>query len=68
MDIIGLDVVWDITHYWAKRLLFLPRVRRSSNFLKQYVDKGHCGVKSGQGFYTYPNPNFERCGFIEGDE
>jgi 3-hydroxybutyryl-CoA dehydrogenase len=35
---------------------------------KDYVDKGRLGKKSGQGFYTYPNPAFEEPGFLEFDE
>jgi 3-hydroxybutyryl-CoA dehydrogenase len=67
MDRIGLDTVWEITDYWAKKAFFLADLRRNANFLRKYVDRGHLGVKSGQGFYTYPNPDFERPGFLEGE-
>lgn len=67
MDRVGLDTVWDIANYWAKKAFFLRQLRKNANFLKGYVDKGHCGVKSGQGFYTYPNPAFEQPGFLEGE-
>jgi 3-hydroxybutyryl-CoA dehydrogenase len=35
---------------------------------KEYVDKGLLGKKSGGGFYTYPNPAFERPGFLNFDK
>jgi 3-hydroxybutyryl-CoA dehydrogenase len=67
MDRVGLDTVWDISNYWAKRVFFLSQPRRIANFVKGYVENGHLGVKSGQGFYTYPNPAFEQPSFLEGE-
>ncbi len=68
MDRIGLDTVWHITDYWAKRRFYIRQIRKNANFLKEYVDKGQLGVKSGQGFYTYPDPAFRRPGFVEGTQ
>ena len=68
MDRVGLDTVWHITDYWAKKRFYIRQIRRNANFVKQYVDQGHIGIKSGQGFYTYPDPAFRRPGFIEGTE
>ena len=67
MDRIGLDTVWHITNYWANRRFYIRQIRKNANFIKGYIDKGHLGVKSGQGFYTYPNPAFELPDFLEGE-
>jgi 3-hydroxybutyryl-CoA dehydrogenase len=64
MDLIGLDTVWDITDYWA-RMLNDPRLRKNADFVKTYLDRGNLGVKSGRGFYEYPNPAFQRPEFVE---
>ena len=61
---VGLDTAWSITDYWAHRLGD-EQLRANAAFLKQYVDRGQLGVKSGQGFYTYPDPAYARPGFIE---
>lgn len=52
MDVVGLDVVHDIEqHYADARGKTVPDEPRE--YLKQYLEKGHLGVKSGKGFYDY---------------
>ena len=65
-DMVGLDTAWMISDYWARRYFFVRQLRRNANFLKAYVDRGELGMKSGKGFYSYPNPAFAHPGFIEG--
>jgi 3-hydroxybutyryl-CoA dehydrogenase len=65
LDAVGLDTAWQITEYWAGQLRTDLQLRRNAKFLKAYVDRGELGVKSGKGFYSYPNPAFARPGFIE---
>lgn len=67
MDSIGIDTVWKITDYWGKKHQD-PQEMANANFLKTYVDKGLLGAKTGQGFYTYPNPAFVQPGFVENKE
>ncbi len=41
--------------------------RKNAEFLKkEYVDKGWLGVKTGRGFYTYPNPAYRDPDFLKG--
>ncbi|MFF3919772.1 3-hydroxyacyl-CoA dehydrogenase family protein [Streptomyces sp. NPDC001852] len=51
MDQVGLDVVLDIEKHYAAENPALPTGPRE--LLEKYVDAGHLGVKTGQGFYTY---------------
>lgn len=64
LDAVGLDTVWTITDYWAGRLGD-EQLRANARFLKAYVDRGDLGVKTGRGFYTYPDPAYGQPGFIE---
>jgi 3-hydroxybutyryl-CoA dehydrogenase len=64
LDAVGLDTVWTITDYWARRLGD-AQLRANAAFLKEYVDRGDLGVKTGRGFYTYPEPAYAQPGFIE---
>ncbi len=57
MDQVGISTVWIITDYWAKKTGD-AQAQANADFLKQYVDKGHLGFKTNQGFYTYPNPAY----------
>lgn len=66
MDQIGLSTVWTITDYWARQLGD-PQTRNNADFVKQYVDRGDLGYKTGRGFYTYPKPAYQRPGFLAGE-
>ena len=57
MDQIGLSTVWTITDYWAKKTGD-AQAQANADFLKQYLDRGHLGFKTNQGFYSYPNPAY----------
>ena len=65
MDSIGLETVYKVTDYWAEKTED-PQGRRSAAFLKAYVDRGDLGMKTGKGFYTYPEPEFLAPDFMKG--
>ena len=52
MDFVGLETVWHITDFWARKRND-PKAQQSADLLKQYVDRGELGMKSGKGFYDY---------------
>jgi 3-hydroxybutyryl-CoA dehydrogenase len=54
MDLVGLDVALDIENHYAEEFPHLPKNVR--DLLQTYVDAGKLGVKTGEGFYTYPGP------------
>jgi 3-hydroxybutyryl-CoA dehydrogenase len=66
MDLVGLKTVWDITEYWAN-VTGDAQLRANAGFLKGYLDQGWLGVKSGKGFYSYPDPAYARPGFLTGE-
>jgi 3-hydroxybutyryl-CoA dehydrogenase len=53
MDQVGLDVALDIENHYAEEFPHLPKNVR--DLLQGYVDAGKLGIKTGEGFYTYPN-------------
>ena len=63
MDRVGLDVVRDIENVYYGESHDLrdapPRL------LLEKIEKGELGVKSGKGFYSYPNPAYREPGWLE---
>jgi 3-hydroxybutyryl-CoA dehydrogenase len=52
MDLVGLDVALDIENHYVDEFPHLPTHAR--DLLQSYVDAGKLGIKTGEGFYTYP--------------
>lgn len=63
MDKVGLDVVWDIemVYYSDSK----DPKDHPPKALKEKIERGELGVKSGKGFYTYPNPAYLRPDFLK---
>lgn len=61
MDEVGLDVVADIEESYIATSPDPTDVTNQT--LQQMVQTGKLGRKSGQGFYTYPNPSYETPGW-----
>lgn len=59
LDTIGLDTAWHVTKNLPDQAS-----QRFAALLKTYIDKGKLGEKSGEGFYTYPNPSYRRDNFL----
>lgn len=62
MDMIGLDVVRDIEASYYEDSG--DERDRPPQLLEQMVARGDLGRKTGHGFYTYPQPEYEREGWL----
>ncbi len=65
MDRIGLDVIRDIELRYAEESG--DRSDLPPPILTEKVDRGELGVKSGRGFYRYPDPAFAAADFLRPD-
>ncbi|MCP3942696.1 MAG: 3-hydroxyacyl-CoA dehydrogenase [Desulfobacteraceae bacterium] len=65
MDSIGLETIYKVTDYWAG-VKNDSQAKANAVFLKKRLEKGELGVKTGKGFYQYPNAAFLSPGFMEG--
>jgi len=61
LDTVGLDTAWHITSNQPDK-----KSQSFAALLKTYIDAGKLGVKTGEGFYTYPNPAYKEDHFIKG--
>jgi 3-hydroxyacyl-CoA dehydrogenase len=62
MDSVGLDVVYDIEMVYYNDSKD-PKDKPPQAFLDK-IKKGELGVKTGKGFYTYPNPEYQQADFL----
>jgi len=61
IDNIGLDTAWHV----VKERPDEPS-QAFAKLLKEYIDAGKLGEKSGEGFYKYPNPAYRDVEFLKG--
>lgn len=59
LDTVGLDTAWHITSNQSDK-----KSQAFAALLKTYIDAGKLGVKTGEGFYTYPHPKYKNPGFV----
>lgn len=66
MDVIGLDVVRDIemVYYQASG----EAADAPPQVLLDKIAKGELGLKTGKGFYSYPQPAFQQPGWLQGHD
>ena len=62
MDNVGLDVIYDIEMVYYRSSKD-PKDHPPEK-LKQMIDRGELGMKTGKGFYTYPDPEYLRDDFL----
>ena len=62
MDMIGLDVIRDIENVYYRESG--DPSDAPPRYLLDRTEAGELGVKTGKGFYTYPDPAFERPDFL----
>jgi len=65
IDTIGIDVGIELLEQHALTSGD-KQAKTIYEYLKtNFIDKGHLGIKTGQGFYKYPNPEFENLDFLK---
>jgi enoyl-CoA hydratase/3-hydroxyacyl-CoA dehydrogenase len=64
MDFVGLDVYADALEEQLRQKPDDINLDRIVAYLRSFVLQGHLGLKTGQGFYTYPDPEFLRSDFL----
>jgi len=66
MDAVGLDVIYGAGVSSAPGTSPFAMFGGIVEVVKPYIERGELGVKTGKGFYTYPNPAFQQPGFLTG--
>lgn len=64
LDVVGLRTAYEIVNNQYQQTKD-PRAKKIADKLKEMIDAGHTGVEAGQGFYHYPNPEFQDPDFLK---
>lgn len=64
MDHVGLETVWKVTDFWAQKTGNEQNLK-NADYIKTFVDAGTLGMKTGEGFYSYPDAPWLQPDFVE---
>lgn len=66
LDQVGFEVTRTINRLLAAAEPDNPQHQKNIDYLEQhFISKGHTGALSGQGFYSYPNPEYMEPDFLK---
>jgi 3-hydroxybutyryl-CoA dehydrogenase len=65
IDIIGMQTLYNVIMLRYKQTGDESFLRRAKIIKEQYIDKGKLGIAAGEGFYKYPNPEYQRPDFLK---
>ena len=64
MDRVGLDTVYNVHAFYYNETKDISQ--KPPDKLKEMIDRGELGEKTGKGFYSYPSPEYARPDFLKG--
>lgn len=65
LDVVGITTVYNINKIAADSTKSPVQIKISKKLKKEYIDKGKLGVATSKGFYSYPNPAYEKKNFLK---
>ena len=65
IDIVGMGTVYNISEYWGNENSDDQMLANAAYIKAHFLDKGHLGLQTGQGYYSYPNPKYMEPGFLD---
>ena len=65
LDIVGITTAYNISNAKAEATGSEEFSKVAAYLKTEYIDKGKLGRETGEGFYTYPNPEYEKEDFLK---
>ncbi|SFB21975.1 3-hydroxybutyryl-CoA dehydrogenase [Lentibacillus halodurans] len=67
LDVVGIKTAYNITLAKAEKTGDQEFKKLAELLKTEYIDKGKLGKETGEGFYTYPEPNFMEEDFLKNE-
>jgi len=64
IDMVGMQTALNVLQYWGTRNNDQQMLRNADYIKAQFVDRGMFGLPTGQGYYHYPNPEYQDKDFL----
>ncbi|MDB1144720.1 MAG: 3-hydroxyacyl-CoA dehydrogenase [Alcaligenaceae bacterium] len=65
IDIVGMHTLYNVNKMLAEETGNPNRAKAAEYLKENFIDKGKLGTSTGEGFYTYPNPEFKHPDFLK---
>ncbi|MET7782148.1 MULTISPECIES: 3-hydroxyacyl-CoA dehydrogenase [Streptomyces] len=65
MDVIGMKTVHDVLSHWGRENDDAQMSANADYIKKNFLDRGRLGLQTSKGYYDYPDPAYQRPGFLE---
>lgn len=63
-DIVGMKTAYDVLTYWGTHAGDAQMSANATYIKEHFLDRGALGVATGEGYYTYPDPAYQRRDFL----
>lgn len=65
LDIVGITTAYNINEMEAEKTKDPLKIKTVKYLKENFLDKNKLGVSTGEGFYTYPNPDYKSPDFLK---
>jgi 3-hydroxybutyryl-CoA dehydrogenase len=64
IDMVGMQTTYNVSQYWGHRNNDEQMLRNAEYVKGHFIDRGKLGLATGEGYYRYPNPAYQRPDFL----
>lgn len=65
IDIVGMQTAYNVLHHWGNENDDEQMLKNAKYIQSHFIDQGLMGLPSGQGYYSYPDPEYQDEGFLD---
>jgi 3-hydroxybutyryl-CoA dehydrogenase len=65
LDVVGMETAFNILQHWGNENSDAQMLKNAQYIKTRFIDKGLLGLHAGEGYYRYPDPSYQREGFLD---